>query len=616
MFGDCGGVRGLLRLVARLAVLAALVSGMGVLLPGAAQASFPGGNGRIAYYDYGSGWIWTINPDGSDAKRLTPADSDSFAWSPDGSKLAFSDDEAGTENIYVVDADGGNRVRLTTGAPFDQGPTWSPDGTRIAYTRWNGSTDSGDIYVMDADGANKKQLTSERAYFGDFSPEWSPDGSKIVYTRSGDTEDVWIVDASGRNAKRLFHEVGYFSNHPDWSPDGSKIVFSHWPSGNSWPPCVLYGQLYTMGADGSNPTALTDEPSLCPNGDGAPAWSPDGRTIVFTRIDANNGGGLTLIDADGTNARQVTSSGPWLAAWQPIRFARVAVSVPSPVAAGSAFSVTARSVDGNGQTLTGYNGPATWSDLSGQLSPTAPASFVNGVSTTTATVSTGFRGNRITVTSGSLSGQSGAFDVLQPATIKLGLSGPATVGAAFTVTAIARDPAGRTLAGYNAPASWSDLSGVLSPNAPTAFVNGVSTTTATIAVPFRHDRLTVTASGVGGQTTFNVYGPLAGVTVGLPAVATGAEPLVTETKGAQFLVRAVARDAAGNALVSYSGAASWSSLDGTLRPVAPAAFSSGVSETMATISTAFRSDRITVGTGGVGGQSGPFAVAGPLASIR
>jgi hypothetical protein len=61
-----------------------------------------------------------------------------------------------------------------------------------------------------------------------------------------------------------------------------------------------------------------------------------------------------------------------------------------------------------------YNAPATWSDLSGHLSPATPASFVNGVSKTRATVANPFRADKITIASGGKSKQSGPFDVRAP----------------------------------------------------------------------------------------------------------------------------------------------------------------------------------------------------------
>jgi Arylsulfotransferase (ASST) len=91
---------------------------------------------------------------------------------------------------------------------------------------------------------------------------------------------------------------------------------------------------------------------------------------------------------------------------------RIQATAQGPVRAGEPFTVTARAVDSGGNLVPSYNGSATWSDLSGQLSPATPANFVNGVSSTTATIPTPSQGNRITVTSGGASGQTGGFDVV------------------------------------------------------------------------------------------------------------------------------------------------------------------------------------------------------------
>jgi hypothetical protein len=90
---------------------------------------------------------------------------------------------------------------------------------------------------------------------------------------------------------------------------------------------------------------------------------------------------------------------------------RIQVSVPEAVRAGAPFTITAKAVDSAGNVVPGYNGSATWSDLTGRLSPSAPADFVNGVSTTTAAIPVAFSGNRITINSGGVNGQSGGFNV-------------------------------------------------------------------------------------------------------------------------------------------------------------------------------------------------------------
>jgi hypothetical protein len=179
----------------------------------------------------------------------------------------------------------------------------------------------------------------------------------------------------------------------------------------------------------------------------------------------------------------------------------VKVGMTGPVNAGAPFTVTARLVDAAGNVVTGYDGPGTWSDTSGQLSPGAPAAFVNGVSTTSATVPVAFRNDRITVNADGVSGQSGAFAVRGPLSrIGVSVATPVFAGTPFTVKARAYDSAGNLLTTYNRAATWSDLSGGLSPSAPSSFVNGVSTTSATVASPFSRDRITVSSSGKQGQS--------------------------------------------------------------------------------------------------------------------
>ncbi len=84
-------------------------------------------------------------------------DEDVFsAWSPDGTKIAFTSDRDGNFEIYVMNADGRNPTRLTSDPATDNFPAWSPDGTKIAFdSRRDGNFE---IYVMNADGTNPTRL--------------------------------------------------------------------------------------------------------------------------------------------------------------------------------------------------------------------------------------------------------------------------------------------------------------------------------------------------------------------------------------------------------------------------------------------------------------------------
>lgn len=228
-----------------------------------------------------SGEIYVAYMDGSNLRQLTfdgwdgAYDSDA-AWSPDGSRIAFSksDGQWGAE-IYVTDADGTNPTRLSPKGAYDASPTWSPDGNRIAFENRRDNRSGGHIFVMNADGTNRVQLTTNRQ--PNSFPAWSPDGRRIAYVTYADNPgdsgwDIYLMNPDGTNRQRLTSDPGY-DFHPEWSPDGSRIAFSG-PGGS----------LFVINADGTNLTRLT--PARSENEFGWlewPAWSPDGLMIAFTR---------------------------------------------------------------------------------------------------------------------------------------------------------------------------------------------------------------------------------------------------------------------------------------------------------------------------------------------
>ena len=182
---------------------------------------------RIAYTSERDGTraIYVVNQDGSDVKRLTPLTWDSFhaAWSPDGTRIAFVSVRDGNSDVYVMKADGSGELRLTTSPAIDTDPAWSPDGTRIAFS--SDRAGNHDIYVMSADGSGVTRVINNPTL--DRHPAWSPDGSRLAFSssicddpsRSGYCDPVvWVVGPTGPPVG-----VG-LGDDPDWSPDGRKIV--------------------------------------------------------------------------------------------------------------------------------------------------------------------------------------------------------------------------------------------------------------------------------------------------------------------------------------------------------------------------------------------------------
>src|SRR5215510_6269217 len=122
-----------------------------------AQAGSQMKPGRIAFIDRqgGHSGLYLANDDGSNVQYLV--DGDSYpVWSPDGQHIAFTSYRDGDDEIFVVDADGGNFRKLTDNNDEDTLPTWSPDGKHIAFVTT--SEEYSKIYVMDADGRHQHRL--------------------------------------------------------------------------------------------------------------------------------------------------------------------------------------------------------------------------------------------------------------------------------------------------------------------------------------------------------------------------------------------------------------------------------------------------------------------------
>ena len=135
-----------------------------------------------------------VDVDGGNETQLTETPlGDEFVptWSPDGSTLVYDFTPAGEAgDIWVMDADGSNKQQLTTESSNETRPSYSPDGTKILFS----SDRDGDneLYVMDSDGTNVQQLTTNDITDSDAS--WSLDGTQIVFNSA--RASVIIPDSS------------------------------------------------------------------------------------------------------------------------------------------------------------------------------------------------------------------------------------------------------------------------------------------------------------------------------------------------------------------------------------------------------------------------------------
>jgi hypothetical protein len=206
-----------------------------------------------------------------------------------GSAMVF----AAEGDLYVLEPGPGTARRLSEGADWEGGPVWSRDGSRIAFHTDRDAAEAEpredyNIYVMDADGTNLVQITDDPA--GEFFPDWSPDGTRLVFARqseNSETRHLVIVDLA-TGAERELTDPTSDADFPAWSPDGTKVAFSSMTSGDcSWEGTDCNTSIFTINADGSGLTQLTDVPGI----DSFPDWSPDGREIAFhtTRADPTSG---------------------------------------------------------------------------------------------------------------------------------------------------------------------------------------------------------------------------------------------------------------------------------------------------------------------------------------
>jgi TolB protein len=240
----------------------------------------------------GNADIVLINAKGEEIKNLTKGNSENSypAWSPDGKKIVFASDRDGAMNLYVMDADGGNVKQITNGTDKSRCPAWSPDGKKILFGR---SVDTGcGIFVVDPDGGNLKQVGDADGW----NPAWSPDGKKILFTsrRDGDGFRLYVMDPDGGNATQLTTNANPFGSvYPAYSPDGKKILWSDGEGEGL--------EIHVADADGKNAKKLTQLGGY----NTFPCWSADGKSIVFHNLPDYQSGPVFIMDADGTNQREL-----------------------------------------------------------------------------------------------------------------------------------------------------------------------------------------------------------------------------------------------------------------------------------------------------------------------
>lgn len=172
--------------------------------------------------------IYVTDPNGRKVRKVTDGIWDAFpSWSPDGRFIAYSSkDPSGYLDIWIVELRSGRKKRITDDPMDDYAPSWNPRDQKIAFT--SNRTGNDEIWVMNADGGNQVNLTLS-SKSNDRFPTWSSDGKLLAFIsdRSG-RDEIWVMNSDGTDQRQL--TFGGCID-PAWGK-GRKLAFSSSLGGN------------------------------------------------------------------------------------------------------------------------------------------------------------------------------------------------------------------------------------------------------------------------------------------------------------------------------------------------------------------------------------------------
>jgi TolB protein len=211
------------------------------------------------------------------------------------SRITFSMMRDGSREIYIIDSDGENLVRITDHRDLAVSPAWSPDGTRIAYQAW---PDGQRLLEADLASGTTRQLDPGRE--GNYiTPAYSPDGEHLVFAVFGinNRSGLFTYDVRRDCCLTSLTEGRFYDLSPVYSPDGRWLLFNSNRLGPATP------QVYMMPATGGSPEIVSPYQYGAGGYYTAPDWSPTGERIAFHGRVGRSGNFHILVAQVGENRR-------------------------------------------------------------------------------------------------------------------------------------------------------------------------------------------------------------------------------------------------------------------------------------------------------------------------
>lgn len=207
--------------------------------------------------------LFVVDAQTGDRQQLTHGQQSywSPSWSRDSRQLAVVGSDPESSTIELVAVDGSARAALVRRRGFIQGLAWSPRGGSLAYVRLREGLASWTLETVEQDGSSARTLATHLdGRFVGAEPSWAPDGTRIVYTAGADT---FVVAAAGGRPRRLRAEAW----GARWSPDGRLVLLT------------TRAELVAAPVGGGRTETIV--PGLI---DAHAAWSPAGDQIAFSGV--------------------------------------------------------------------------------------------------------------------------------------------------------------------------------------------------------------------------------------------------------------------------------------------------------------------------------------------